>query len=124
CLALSPDGETIASGGWDDIIWIWDFRTGKKLRALQGHTGVVWNLAFSPDGKWLASGSEDQTTKLWDLERGKLLATLPGRGADVEKVAFLGPQGHGQLITISHNDTTQPSHFHPIRHTNKLIPLT
>ena len=124
CLALSPDGETIASGGWDDIIWIWDFRTGKKLRALQGHTGVVWNLAFSPDCKWLASGSEDQTTKLWDLERGKLLATLPGRGADVEKVAFLGPQGHGQLITISHNDTTQRWDFDSIGQRDELVTLS
>jgi WD40 repeat protein len=124
CLALSPDGETIASGGWDYIIWIWDFRTGKKLRALQGHAGVVLSLAFSPDGKWLASGSEDGTTKLWNVERGKLLATLPGRGADVEKVAFLGPHGHGQLITGSGDGTTQRWDFDSIGQRDELVTLS
>jgi WD40 repeat protein len=123
CLALSPDGETIASGGWDDIIWIWDFRTGKKLRALQGHTGAISNLAFSPDGKWLASASEDQTTKLWNVERGKLIATLPPRGEGVEKVAFLGSQGHGQLITVIGDATTQRWDFDNIGQRDESVSL-
>ena len=29
-LAYSPDGETIATGGEDGVIWIWDGRTGRQ----------------------------------------------------------------------------------------------
>jgi WD40 repeat protein len=123
CLTLSPDGETMASSGWDGIIWIWDFRTGKKLRALRGHKGDVRSLAFSPDGKWLASGSEDKTTKLWNVERGTLLATLPARGRAVEKVAFLGPRGHGQLITVSAKNTPRWN-FDDVGQRDELVTLS
>src|SRR4029453_10918647 len=58
--------------------------------------------------------SYDQTTKLWNVERGKLVATLPARGGGVEKVAFLGPQGHGQLITLIDDATTQRWDFDSI----------
>jgi WD40 repeat protein len=113
----------MASSGWDGIIWIWDFRTGKKLRALRGHKGDVRSLAFSPDGKWLASGSEDKTTKLWNVERGTLLATLPARGRAVEKVAFLGPRGHGQLITVSAKDI-QRWNFDDVGQRDELVTLS
>src|SRR5262245_6263256 len=60
---------------------------------------------------------------MWDIERGKLLATLPGRGADVEKVVFLGGQGHGQLITVSAKDT-QRWNFDGIGQRDELVTLS
>lgn len=65
--AFSPDGKTIATGGWDGIVRLWEVATGKERRALAGHIGYVNCLAFSPDGKKLASGSQDTTALIWDL---------------------------------------------------------
>jgi WD40 repeat protein len=66
CLAYSPDGTRIASGGLDDTIKVWDPSNGQEALTLRGHTGPIWELAFSPDGHRIASASEDGTVKIWD----------------------------------------------------------
>jgi len=48
---------------------VWDSHTGKVVRNLRGHTGLVSSLAFSPDGRRLYSGSRDHTVKVWDVSR-------------------------------------------------------
>lgn len=64
-LAISPDGQTLVSGGEDETIKIWQVSTGKELRTLTGHSEAVYCLAISPDGKTLVSGSADRTIKIW-----------------------------------------------------------
>jgi WD40 repeat protein len=65
-VSWSPDGKTLASGGWDHKIKLWDVAAGKELATLTGHTDEVFAVAWSPDGKTLASASTDKTVKLWD----------------------------------------------------------
>src|SRR4051812_9113284 len=36
-IALSPDGQTLASGSDDKTIKLWDMRNGQLLRTLDGH---------------------------------------------------------------------------------------
>jgi WD40 repeat protein len=77
-VAFSPDGKTLASGGWDNRIKVWDVATGREKATFRGHAEGDWITAvvFSPDGKLLASGSTDDTIKLWDVPTGKNTATL------------------------------------------------
>jgi WD40 repeat protein len=73
---FSPNGQMMASGGFDALIRLWDVQTGQCLQVLQGHTEAVFAISFSPDGQILASGSHDETIKLWDVETGHCIKTL------------------------------------------------
>jgi WD40 repeat protein len=91
-VAISRDGQFLASGSVDKTVKIWDLGTGELVLTLSGHTREVWAIAISPDGKTLASGSGDRTIKLWDMAAGELLHTLSGHSAQVSALAF-SPDG-------------------------------
>src|SRR5579885_1606778 len=63
-LAFSPDGKALASGAYDNDIYLWQADSGRERRHFIGHSGPIRALAFSPDGKMLASGSDDKTVRL------------------------------------------------------------
>ncbi|MFM6255842.1 MAG: WD40 repeat domain-containing protein, partial [Dolichospermum sp.] len=90
-LAYSPDGQTLASGSYDNTIKLWNARTGELLQTFTGHSYSVHSLAYSPDGQTLASGSWDKTIKLWNARTGNLLQTL-GHSYSVNSLAY-SPDG-------------------------------
>jgi RNA polymerase sigma factor (sigma-70 family) len=66
-LAFSPDGRTLAAGGEDGVVRLWEVFSGQERRRFTGHTGWADRVRFAPDGRRLASASNDTTTVVWDL---------------------------------------------------------
>jgi hypothetical protein len=75
-MALSPDGQTLVTGSYDQKLKLWSIESGKETMTLTGHNGAVYGLSFRPDGKVLASASADRTVKLWEMPTGKRLDTF------------------------------------------------
>jgi WD40 repeat protein len=75
-VAISPDGQTLASGGVDQTIRLWDLQTGHCLHLLDEHSGWVRSVIFSSDSQILFSSSDDRTIKLWDVQAGRCIETL------------------------------------------------
>ncbi len=97
CVAWSPDGKTIATGGKDHLIRIWDSKTGAEQGVLRGHNIFVLSVRFSLDGSRLAAAAgahvgipnRHAEVKLWDVAARREIRSFEGiSGASANAVAL------------------------------------
>jgi serine/threonine-protein kinase len=92
-LAFSHDSQTLASGGYDNIIRLWNMKTTAAPRTLpEDRLNAIFSLAFSPDGRTVASGSYHEI-KLWDAQTGMLKRTLAVQGMGITYCLTFSPDG-------------------------------
>ncbi|MCP6759564.1 MAG: serine/threonine protein kinase [Fischerella sp. CENA71] len=87
-IAISPDGQILASGHDDKTIKLWNLNTYKLISTLTGHSQAVKSVAFSPKENILVTASDDRTIKLWNLTTFEEICTLLGHSSAVKSVAF------------------------------------
>ncbi len=111
-LAFSPDGKTLAAGGADGQIYLFNVADGKFIRALAGHTSAITSVAFHPTGTLLVSASKDRTLRLWTPATGQLVKALEGHTAWVQCVTFLAQGTRLASASADHTvrlwDLTEP----------------
>ena len=67
---FSDDARTIATGGSDGIVQLWNAADGKAIGKPMRHTKSVAGILFHPSGRSLAVGSaNDHAVQLWDTEK-------------------------------------------------------
>ena len=101
-LAVSVDGQMVATADATGAIRVWDLPAGTQRLALAGHTGTVRALAFAPGGDIFSCG-DDGTVRSWDLVTGQPGRAYPGHTGAVRGVAC---STDGQWLATGGADAT------------------
>jgi WD40 repeat protein len=100
-VAFSPNGMTLAVGGTDNAVRLWDVNDPARPRPLAhpliGFDGPVQSLAFAPDGQTLAAGGTAAGVLRWDVSVPGLPVVLP---------PLTGMKGTTQTVTFSPDGAT------------------
>jgi len=101
CMAISPDGQYLATSGYEGAAWLWDLNTGRQLAMYHGasaHTEAdVNSVAFTPDGRHLMM-TYAGTPELWELGSGAKVQEYPPQANTRWGDAILSPDGRYLLV--------------------------
>jgi protein MAK11 len=84
CVAVS--GDTLVSGGTDEMIKVYDLKKGVEFGTLMEHKGTITCLEFF-GSTHLLSGSEDGAVMVWDAKTWDCLKVLHGHKAPVDAIS-------------------------------------
>ncbi|KAF9880522.1 WD repeat containing protein pop1 [Colletotrichum karsti] len=91
---LQFDEDKIITGSDDTLIHVYDTKTGKLRKKLEGHEGGVWALQY--EGNMLVSGSTDRSVRVWDIEKGFCTQVFYGHTSTVRCLQILMPTETGK----------------------------
>ena len=121
CVAAAPDSRTLALGGMDRTVRLWDIKLGKQTKVFTGLADDVRSVGFSPDGMFLAASTFGGEFRLWKLVPDSHPVPIHGRIDSVQAFRFtpdnrtlaLARWGdHGKdLVLWDYRRGTEPRHL-------------
>ncbi|EKG14943.1 hypothetical protein MPH_07843 [Macrophomina phaseolina MS6] len=103
CIAVSPDGRYVATGGEDKRLIVWRAEDLTPLKVFTQHRDAVTSLAFRRGKNQLFSASADRTIKTWSLDELAYVETLFGHQDAVVDIAALAQE---RCVSVGARDRT------------------
>ncbi|TEB33344.1 ribosome biogenesis protein Sqt1 [Coprinellus micaceus] len=107
-VAAHPTEPLAASGGEDDVGYVWDITDGEVIVKLTGHTDSVSCIAWNFDGEIISTGGMDGKIRLWrrvgkeNFRTWEFLTELTGP----DEVNVLKWHPKGNVLLAGGNDGT------------------
>ncbi|GMR33236.1 hypothetical protein PMAYCL1PPCAC_03431 [Pristionchus mayeri] len=99
----APAGRLIASGGFDNMVCLWDIRTQQQIKKLEKHSEAVYSVNFSPDSRFLASAGFDRTIFFWDMRTHEVVLSY-SRGEDITGIFEVNFNSTGDKLSATCSD--------------------
>ena len=74
---FSPDGNLILTWGEEELVRVWDLRTGNLATVLRRHSDSVNDASFSADGTGIVTSGRDGNAKTWRAPSGDVYGIIP-----------------------------------------------
>jgi len=103
CVAASPDGKYVVTGGADKKLIIHDAASLKTLKVFTHHRAAVTGLAFRRATNQMYSCSRDRTVKVWSLDELAYVETLFGHQDEVVDIDALAAE---RCVSVGARDRT------------------
>lgn len=107
-MAVSKDGEMVATSCTDNKIRVWELNGAKVKHLIEAGEVACSSVQFSSDGKFLVAVMSDRKVRMWNLQSKAEVGT-PGTGAtpflNLSKTtipvwAAVFSENSGQLLTV------------------------
>jgi WD40 repeat protein len=99
---FAPDGQTLATGGNDLILRLWNPQTGTQ-RATLAAPRELRAAVYFPGGKRLATGCSNGVVQVWDVPQSRPIATLKKNARMIRSLAVARD---GKTLAVSSNEKT------------------
>ncbi|XP_061446484.1 telomerase protein component 1 [Rhineura floridana] len=96
CVTFHPEGQLVATGGWNKIVTILDASDMSVTSVMKGHDASIHSISFSCAGNVLAAGSLTGSVHLWSWREAVPLSTFLAHSSCVSAALFLPG---GKLLT-------------------------
>ncbi|NJM88580.1 MAG: WD40 repeat domain-containing protein [Hydrococcus sp. RU_2_2] len=101
-VAISPDGNTMVSGGLDGIR-VWSLVPRRPVYQLAGLGNPVYSVSFNPNGYIIASGDDRGRVQFWNVREGKYISEFLPHNEAITGLTFTSD---GKLLITASNDRT------------------